>query len=113
MALGILLSVVASILFGLSIVLQKYGLRTIKKFTLKNFLFKKIWVPGILVGIAGIVVYLLALSVADLSTVQPVTALTLVIPVVAGVFLFKERVGRFEWMLLCLVIIGIILVSLS
>ncbi len=113
MVLGIALSIAASILFGISIVLQKYGLKKIKKFSVKNFIYSKTWLLGILIGMGGIIVYIIALSLADLSTVQPVTALTLIIPVIAGVFLFKEKVGRFEWILLCLVIFGIILVSLS
>lgn len=113
MVLGIALSIIASVLFGISIVLQKCGLRGIKKFSFKSFLGNKMWASGVAIGILGILAYLAALSVADLSTVQPVTALTLIIPVVSGVFLFKEKVGKFEWSLLCLVAIGIILVSLS
>ncbi len=113
MVLGIILSVVASILFGLSIVLQKYGIKDIQKFTLQAFLLNKTWMSGITVGVMGILVYVVALNMADLSTVQPVTALTLVIPVVAGVSLFKEEVGKLEWVLLSMVILGIVLVSLS
>ncbi len=113
MVLGIVLSIAASILFGLSIVLQKYGVKKIEKFNLQAFLLNKTWMAGISVGIIGILLYIIALNAADLSTVQPLTALTLVIPVVAGVFLFKEEVGKLEWALLSLVILGIVLVSLS
>jgi len=111
MSLGIILAVIAAVFFGISVAMQKYGLKSLKKFTIKGMVTNKRWILSIVIGVIGILLYLVALNLADLSTVQPVTALTLVIPVIAGVAFFKEKIGGFEWALLVLVIVGIVLVS--
>src|SRR3989338_4973586 len=113
MSLGIFLAVVAATLFGISVSLQKYGLKSLKKFSLKGMATNKKWIVSMVIGVVGILLYLVALNLADISVVQPLTALTLVIPVIAGVAFFKEKIGGMEWALLALVIIGVVLVSVS
>ena len=112
MFLGIILSVAASILFGISVAMQKYGMASMKKFSLKKMAKNGKWVLSIAIGIAGIILYLASLNMADLSLVQPISSLTFVIPVISGILFFKEKLRGVQWALLALVIIGIILVSL-
>lgn len=113
MSLGIALSIISAALFGASIAMQKYGMGSMKKFSFSGMIKNKVWLAALGIGVIGLIFYLAALSLADLSTVQPMTALTLVVPVISGVFFFKEKVGRLEWVLLAMVIGGIFLVSIS
>ncbi len=111
MSLGIILALVAAVFFGISVAMQKYGLKSMSKFSIGGMVKNKKWIASLLIGVVGILLYLIALNQADLSVVQPITALTLVIPVIAGVIFFKEKIRRTEWLMLALVVIGIVLVS--
>ena len=113
MSLGIVLAIIASVCFGISVALQKYGLKSLKKFSFKGMATNKRWMLSIVIGIVGILLYLVALNLADLSVVQPLTSLTIIIPVIAGVTFFKEKIGGVKWALLALVIVGVILISMS
>ena len=113
MSLGIVLAVVAALFFGVSVAMQKYGLESMEKFSIGSMIKNKKWITSLFIGLVGIILYLVALNQADLSVVQPITALTLVIPVIAGVVFFKEKIRRLEWLMLALVVAGIVLVSAS
>ena len=113
MDFGIILSIIAALAFGVSIALQKYSMKSVGRFSFKRIARNRVWLAALAIGIIGILMYLAALNMADLSTVQPVTSLTLAVPVLAGVFFFKEKLGGFEWALLALVVLGIVLVSIS
>ena len=113
MILGIVLALVASVCFGISVALQKYGLKSMKKFSFAAMVKNKRWIFALVIGIVGILLYLVALNLADLSLVQPLTSLTIIIPVIAGVAFFKEKIGGIKWALLALVIIGVVLISIS
>ena len=113
MILGIVLAIVASVCFGISVALQKYGLKSMKTFSFAGMVKNKRWILALLIGIVGILLYLAALNLADLSVVQPLASLTIIIPVIAGVLFFKEKIGGIKWALLALVVIGVILISIS
>ena len=113
MSLGIVLAIIASVCFGISVAMQKYGLKSLKKFSFASMAKNKRWIAALAIGIVGILLYLVALTLAALSIVQPLTSLTIIIPVIAGVIFFKEKIGGIKWALLALVIVGVILISVS
>jgi|SRR3989338_8242390 len=113
MVLGIILAMISSVLFGASILLQHHGLQTMGKFSLKKMVMNKRWIASILIGGVGIGLYVIALKLADISTIQPVTSLNMVVTILGGVFFFKEKIGGRQWLMLLLVIAGIVLVSVS
>ena len=113
MSLGIILAVASSILFGISILLQHHGLQSMKKFSFKKMLMNPRWIASMVVGVVGIGLYVFALKIADISTVQPVTSLNMVVTILGGVLFFKEKIGGRQWLMLLLVIVGIVLVSVS
>src|SRR3989338_1595503 len=97
MVLGLILSILASACFGVSIAVQKYSLSSMRDFSVKKIAKDKKWVLAFLIGIAGILVYLVALNFEPISTVQPLTSLSIVIPIIAGVVWFKEKLEVKKW----------------
>ncbi len=109
--LGIILSVLAAICFGLSTTMQKQFLRGIRSFSFSRLTKSPVWVSSLLVGFVGIIFYLAALTSAPISIVQPTLSLSIAIPVLAGWFAFGERPGG-RWIHIFLIIAGVILLSL-
>ena len=112
MVLGLSLSILAAACFGISIAIQKYSLSSMKNFSFKQMVEDKKWILAFLIGIVGIIIYLAALNLEEISTVQPLTSLSIVIPIIAGVAFFKERLEVKKWLFLVLVLAGIVLVSI-
>jgi len=110
--LGLLLAVVTSVVFGISVSLQKYSLTKMKLFTVKGMITHRIWMIALAIGLFGVGLYVLAMSFAPLSTVQPMLGVSMVIPMVVGVAFFHERQGVIRWLLVGVVITGMALVSL-
>ncbi len=112
MVLGIVLSIVASVLFGISVAIQKYSLSEMKDFSIKQMAKKTKWIFALVIGIIGVVAYLVALNLEPISTVQPLTSLSFIIPTIAGILFFKEKLEVKKWAFLMLVLAGIVLVSI-
>lgn len=113
MVLGIILSGVAAILFGISIAIQKYSLNTTEKFSLKIILRNTKWMGAVAVGFVGVLTYVVALNLENISTVQPIASANIIITILAGFLFFKEKLEVKKWLFLVLTVIGIFLVSLS
>lgn len=109
--LGLALSVLAAICFGLSTTMQKYFLRGMGSFSFGGLIRSRMWLSSLLVGLIGIMFYLAALKSAPISIVQPTLSLSIAIPVLAGWFAFGERLGA-RWVHILLIIGGVILLSL-
>ena len=112
MLLGIILSIVSSICFGLSVIIQKYSLGEMKNFSIKKMIKNKKWISAFMIGIIGVVIYLAALNLEQISTVQPLTSLSFIIPIIAGIIWFKEKLEVKKWAFLMLVLAGVVLVSI-
>jgi len=110
--LDILLAVLAAVLFGISVILQKYSMKKMKKFEVKALVKNKKWLFALFIGILGVLAYISAMSVGDISTVQPILSLSLIIPVIFGFFWFKEEVVISRWFFIVLLLVGVILLSL-
>ena len=109
--LGLMLSVIAALLFGSSTVIQKYCMRGMKRFSFNVIIRKKVWILSLLIGFIGIIFYLAALRYAEISIVQPMLSLSIAVPVLVGWFGFRERIG-FRWVHILLIIAGVVMLSL-
>ncbi|MBI5332097.1 MAG: EamA family transporter [Candidatus Aenigmarchaeota archaeon] len=81
------------------------------RFSVRKILKNKKWLAAFGLGILGIMIYLYALRFVALNTIQPILALSMVIPVMVGMFLFKEKPGIHEITGIILIIIGVIWIS--
>ena len=105
------LSLIAALLFGASTVIQKYCFRGMKRFSFKRVIRNKVWMMSLLVGATGIMFYLAALRLAEISIVQPMLSLSIAVPVLVGWFVFGEKVGS-RWIHILLIIAGVVMLSL-
>jgi drug/metabolite transporter (DMT)-like permease len=109
--IGIVLALVTAICFGLSTAVQKYALSKMKKFSIKGMLKNKRWLSSLIVGAVGIAAYLFAMRLTDLSVVQSIVSVALIIPMIVGFAFFKERLVVYEWVSIILILIGVFLVA--
>lgn len=108
--LGVMLSVAAALLVGISTVLQKRSMSGMRGFSLKTLAGDRNWRLSVIVGFCGVLFYLAALGYKPISIVQPMLALSIVVPVVAGWVFFGERIGT-KWVHVALILTGVLLLS--
>jgi drug/metabolite transporter (DMT)-like permease len=108
--LGMILSVVAAILLGTSATVQKYSMKDIRKFSVRKLLSNRFWMSSILIGASGTLVYLFAMRYSPLHVVQPIIAVSMLIPVIAGNMIFGEKIGS-KWLYIVIIFIGVWLLS--
>jgi drug/metabolite transporter (DMT)-like permease len=113
MMIGIVLSLLTAVLFGASVAIFKYSMGSHERFSVKAIMKHKIWLVGLAVGLLGVVSYIFAMAISPLSTVQPVISFSMVIPILVGAFVFKEKMEGWRWFLVAALALGIILVALS
>jgi drug/metabolite transporter (DMT)-like permease len=104
---GILLSTAAAILFGVSTVLQKQAMGRMKKFSLRALLHNRGWIGSLAVGGLGLLFYLEAVSFFDITMIQPMVTASVIIPIIAGGIMFRERLGARKWLAIFIILIGI------
>jgi drug/metabolite transporter (DMT)-like permease len=109
--LGITLSVLAALCFGIATAVQKYCLKGVPKFSFKVLFKNRLWMLSLLLGLAGILFYLAALKFAEISLVQPMLSISIIVPVLIGWFFFGENVGD-RWIHVLIIIMGVLLLSL-
>jgi len=107
--LGVLLSFIVAICYGISATMQKYAISSMKKFSFRKLFKNKKWLVSLLIGVIGTLAYLLAMRIAPLSTVQVFLSLSIVIPILAGFLFFKEKLRVREWVCVSLIVVGVIL----
>jgi drug/metabolite transporter (DMT)-like permease len=110
--LGILLSLIVALCYGVSAAMQKYAISSMEKFSFRRLFRNKKWLASLLVGFLGTSAYLLAVKTAPLSTVQIFLSLSIIIPILAGFVFFKENLKKREWVCISLIVLGIILTVL-
>ncbi len=109
--LGMVFALLAAVCYGLAAAIQKKSMGGQRHFDMGEILKDRLWLSSILVGFVGIIFYLLALANAGLTEVQPFLSLSLIIPIIAGLVFFREKLGRIQWIAIALVLAGIIMVS--
>ncbi len=110
--LGVVLALLAAGCYGIAAAIQKSSMGDFVTFDIRKILQQKLWLFSILIGAIGVILYLASLTMENLTTVQPLLSISLVIPIIAGVVFFKEDHGRLEWIAIFLVLCGIVLVSI-
>jgi drug/metabolite transporter (DMT)-like permease len=110
--LGIILALVTAVLFGISVSIQKHSMGSMKVFTVSGMLTHKVWLVALIVGLAGILTYMASMSLSPLTTVQPILAFSMVIPIIAGAAVFREKMEVWRWLFVTILVVGIFLVSL-
>ena len=110
--LGVLLSLIVAVCYGISAAMQKYAISSMEKFSFRRLFKNKKWIASILVGTVGTLAYLLAMKTAPLSTVQVFLSFSIIIPILAGFVFFKEKLKMREWICVSLIVIGVILTIL-
>ena len=110
---GFALAVVAAAMFGVTVAIQKYSLGESKSFSARAMATNRKWLLALAIGAVGSVIYIQALSMEALSTVQPLmSSISMLVPVFIGAFMFKEKMGGLKWLLAGMVVLGIIILGL-
>ncbi len=107
--LGVLLSLIVAVCYGISAAMQKYAISKMESFSFRRLFRNKRWLASLLVGLVGTLSYLLAVKIAPLSTVQVFLSLSIIIPILVGASLLKERLEVREWICVCMILVGICL----
>ncbi len=110
--LGAILSLATAVLFGASVAIFKHSMGKHDTFSVREIARNRRWLGGLVIGLLGVVTYVFAMALAPLTTVQPIIAFSMVIPIFAGAFIFKENMEGWRWLLVAVLAIGIILVAL-
>ena len=120
---AVLFIITASIGFGVGASLQKQGLAsTFPNLTFRTLLGRpgevvrgilasRTWLPGILINFLGTFFYFQALSEGELTIVQPLVSLNIVVAVLAGVLVLRETLHRREWAGIGAMILGTVLLA--
>lgn len=101
-ALGLIAAVAASVAFNVGIVLQAADARrepaseSLRLSLLAHLVRRRRWIAGLLLGWAGFVLQVIALSMLPFVVVQPVLAAGLLLMLYLGVRMLGERVGIAE-----------------
>jgi len=117
--LGIILAIVATIMFNLGMVFQKKGADEIGEITLsdaKSFgslIKSKIWLLGFILGIIGGLPYFIAMSLIGIAIVQPLTGVGFLIIAFFAVKWFKETLETPEKIGIVLLLISPLIITLG
>jgi uncharacterized membrane protein len=121
----VLLAILASVCYGVSVVFQKKGIERIsgkkikwfKKYSINWKFVKKIlnkyFLSGIGIGFIGSLIYLKAMSVGEVSIILPLTHISILVTWVLSISYLKEKVGSREWLALVLIFLGALLLSVT
>ncbi|MCD6575635.1 MAG: hypothetical protein J7K73_00570 [Nanoarchaeota archaeon] len=104
----ILFAFLNAILSGIGVVLQRKGLKNIKKGYLE-MLKSKWWLSGTFFIILSTLSYIIAIIDEPIVLVIPISTLSLVVSTMLGIFLLNEKVNIVEIFGMGFLIIGIII----
>jgi drug/metabolite transporter (DMT)-like permease len=105
----IIIPLLVAICFGISAAYQKYSMKDSERFSFRELLKNKKWLLAMGIGAIGILLYLFALTFITITAVQPMLALSIIIPIIAGVVFFSEKIGYLEAASITIIIIGLVL----
>lgn len=72
-----------------------------------------IWLLGGITALIGFLIYTVALNAYDVSVVKPLVNINLLFTFIFAYIIFKETLTRVEWLGVCVLIPGILLVAFS
>jgi len=120
----LILTLIAAFCFGAGAAMQKHGMAAeFPKLGLRDFLKKwrqvvralaanKLWVLGFLMGPIGGIFYFQALSEGKVTVILPLMNLGMLVTVLAGVLVLKERLRLLEWAAITVLLGGAVLLSM-
>jgi drug/metabolite transporter (DMT)-like permease len=116
---GLLIALAAALCFELSYVLQALEVRAVPAMprpglgALRPLASRPRWMLGIILGLAGFALQVLALRHAPLTLVQPVLASGLLVLLGFSVLVLHERVGKRELVAVVAIIAGVSAIALA
>jgi drug/metabolite transporter (DMT)-like permease len=116
---GLLIALAAALCFELSYVLQALEVRAVPAMhrpgfgPLRRLASRPRWMLGIILGLGGFVLQVLALRHAPLTLVQPVLASGLLVLLGFSVLVLHERVGKRELAAVVAIIAGVTAIALA
>ncbi len=120
MGLGIFFSVLASLCFSLSNVLEKIavdrmpGMSPSRAMQMLNLLRNsKLWLGGFLFGAVAVALAVVAYALAPITVVQSIIAAGLVVIVAISRLVLREKIRPREWVGLSTILVALILVSIT
>jgi len=103
-----LLSIVAAILFSISITIQKSA---IGKKKIKDMIFDLRWLGGTLIGLIGLGLYFYELRHVDIAVIQPIIATSVIFAIIFEVIFLKRKITRNEMIASGLAFVGLLLIG--
>mgnify|MGYP006290256937 CR=1 FL=1 len=120
LSLGLLFSIISSVLFALGIILQKKAVMEMEEIKLSEItsmtqlIKNKTWVLGILLALAGGPTYMLAQAFIGVTLTQPLMlALQLAFTVVFAIIMLEEKIQRMESLGFIILILSPIFLALG
>ena len=107
--LGMIVALIAAMLIGIGIPLQRVGLKNMK-FGL-GLLRSKYWVLGSIICAVAFLVYYISLSMEKLSIIQPLINTSIMFTVIFGYLFLKEKSNKTELLLIIMIFVGVILLA--
>lgn len=119
----VLLTIFAAFFYGVSVALQKKGIgrisgkkiRLFKKYSVNWKIVKKLlnkyFLFGIGIGFVGTLMWLKAMSIGEISVIQSLLNLSIVVTWIVGIVYLKERLNSKEWFAVLLIFAGAIILS--
>ncbi len=118
--LAIIFALLAYTMLNIGFVLQKKGASSLPQVehqtiieNVKNFLYNKIWLLGLILTSVQWFFYLFALDAGSISLVTPFNGWGIVVLVVFSYFYLKESISRVELMCIGVTIAGVILLGVT
>lgn len=125
----VLLTVLAAFLYGISAVLQKKGIEKISGYkniwvkghsidwkALKDLikeLLHRHFIAGLVLGLFGFLAYIEAMSMGEISVIQPLINISIVVTWILGILYLKEKIYGKDWLSLFLIFFGVVMLSVS
>lgn len=122
--LGIIIAIISTFCFNLGIVLQKKGLKESSEIkieegiinllkTFKEFSKNKYWLTGTILGLIGLIPYVIAMGLVGILVVQPVSTIGLIIFVISAIKILKEKISLFEIISIGMLVVSPILIGFA
>lgn len=120
MIAAILLTVLTTVLIALAQVLWKIGLDKIDGFYLpESSIFENIVrvafsvyiISGILLYVIATVIFLFLLNKYPISLIVPLSSISFIFTMIAGIVIFKEQVNYINWIGAIVILIGVFLIT--
>jgi drug/metabolite transporter (DMT)-like permease len=120
LTMGIVLGAVSAAAANMGVVVEKVAMRRMPRFNvrksthmIRTLAGNPLWLVGFAIIAAGLVMQVLALTLASISIVQAVSPIGTILLLVASHFAFGDRLGRYEYAGITALILALGLLALS